>query len=86
MHISEDHAHGHIHPEHEHMSREETLKLLAYMLDHNRQHTEELHDLCHALEHAECYDAADELANAMRYYNAGNDALENALSLAQQRE
>ena len=86
MHISEDHAHGHSHPDQQPMSREETLKLLAYMLEHNRQHTEELHDLCHALEDAECYDAADELANAMRYYSTGNEALENALSLAQESE
>ena len=31
-----------------------------------------------------CYDAADELETAMRYYNAGNEALENALDLAKQ--
>ena len=84
MHISDDHAHGHSHShaDLQPMSREEALKLLSYMLDHNRHHTEELHDLCHALEDAECYDAADELSNAMQYYNDGNEALANALDLA----
>ena len=45
-----DHAH-HCHPHsHEHtgdkpMSPEEVLALLNYMLDHNRHHADELHDL-----------------------------------------
>ena len=43
---------------------------------------DELHDVYHALEDAGCFDAADELSNALRYYGAGNDALENALDLA----
>ena len=48
-----DHAH-HCHPHsHEHtgdkpMSPEEVLALLNYMLDHNRHHADELHDICHA--------------------------------------
>ena len=54
------------------------------MLDHNRHHTEELHELFHALDDAGSYDAAGELETAMRYYNSGNDALENALDLAKQ--
>ena len=84
MHISEDHPHGHSHshPDRKPMSREEMLALLTYMLDHNRHHTDELHDVYHALEDAGCFDAADELSNALRYYGAGNDALENALDLA----
>ena len=86
MHISEDHlqGHGHTHEEQPPLSREEMLKLLSYMLEHNRQHTEELHSLFHALDDDGCYDAADELENAMRYYHSGNEALENALDLARQ--
>lgn len=86
MHISKDHleGHGHTHEDPAPMSREEVLKLLHYMLDHNRHHTEELHSLFHALDDSGCYDAADELETAMRYYNAGNEALENALDLAKQ--
>lgn len=88
MHISEDHlqGHGHSHDDLQPMSREEILKLLGYMLEHNRQHTEELHGIFHALDDAGCYDAADELENAMRCYRSGNEALENALDLAKQAE
>lgn len=88
MHISEDHlqGHGHSHAEHAPMSREEILALLGYMLDHNRHHTEELHGIFHALDDDGCYDAADELENAMRCYTAGNEALANALDLARQEE
>ena len=88
MHISEDHlqGHGHSHDDLQPMSREEILKLLGYMLDHNRHHTDELHGIFHALDDAGCYDAADELENAMRSYRAGNEALENALDLARQCE
>ena len=82
-----DHPHAHEHDHHhEHPQGEDavkqTLALLRYMLEHNRQHTEELHNLFHALDDDGCYDAADELETAMRYYTAGNDALENALDLA----
>ena len=82
MHISKDHlaGHGHDHAEQAPMSREEMLVLLAYMLEHNRQHTEELYNLFHALDDDGCYDAADELETAMRYYTAGNDALDLAKS------
>ena len=88
MHISEDHlqGHGHSHDDLQPMIREEILKLLGYMLEHNRQHTEELHGIFHALDDAGCYDAADELENAMRCYRSGNEALENALDLARQAE
>ena len=88
MHISEDHlqGHGHSYDDLQPMSREEILKLLGYMLEHNRQHTEELHGIFHALDDAGCYDAADELENAMRCYRSGNEALENALDLARQAE
>lgn len=86
MHISKDHLAGdaHTHEEQTPMSREEMLALLGYMLEHNRHHTEELHTMFHALDDDGCYDAADELETAMRYYIAGNDALENALDLAKQ--
>ena len=86
MHISKDHleGHGHTHAEQAPIGYEEALKLLGYMLDHNRHHTEELHELFHALDDAGCYDAADELENAMRCYRSGNEALENALDLAKQ--
>ena len=66
-----DHAH-HCHPHsHEHtgdkpMSPEEVLALLNYMLDHNRHHADELHDICHALEDEGKAEAAAALAEALK--------------------
>ena len=84
-----DHAH-HCHPHsHEHtgnkpMSHEEVLALLTYMLDHNRHHADELHDICHTLEAAGKTEAAAALAEALHEYDHGNDKLEKALELAKQ--
>ena len=49
-------------------SPEEALALLKYMLDHNRHHAEELHELAHN------YDAVEEM-------NEANDLIEQALTL-----
>ena len=85
MHISSDHSHGHgAHPDLPPMSSEEVIRLLGFMLDHNRYHTEELHDLRRSLEDAGCSEAVAELDNAMRGYTIGNDALAKALDLAKQ--
>ena len=84
-----DHAH-HSHPHsHEHtggkpMSHEEVLALLTYMLDHNRHHADELHDICHALEDAGKTEAAAALAEALHEYDHGNSKLEKTLELANQ--
>lgn len=64
------------------MTPEETLALLGYMLDHNRQHADELHDVCHALEHEGKDEAAAKLSEALHHFDHGNDALEEALKLA----
>ena len=87
--IPYDHAH-HCHPHsHEHsgdkpMSPEEVLALLNYMLDHNRHHADELHDICHALEDEGKTEAAAALAEALHEYDHGNSKLEKALELAKQ--
>ena len=48
-----EHCHEHNHDHcHEHHSPEEALALLAYMLVHNRQHAEELHELAHSVDEA----------------------------------
>ena len=47
-----DHEHTHSH-EHSHSgfeSIQQAEALMKYMLDHNRHHAEELHELCHKLE------------------------------------
>ena len=66
------------------MSHEEVLALLTYMLDHNRHHADELHDICHALEDAGKTEAAAALAEALHEYDHGNSKLEKALELAKQ--
>jgi hypothetical protein len=83
MHISSDHTHGHgAHPDLPPMSSEEVIRLLGFMLDHNRYHTEELHDLRHALEDAGKQEAADAVSAALHYFDHCNDALEDALKIA----
>lgn len=42
------HEHGHCHACE--VNTEETAALLKYMLDHNRHHADELHDLAHGLD------------------------------------
>ena len=54
------------------------------MLDHNRHHADELHDICHALEDAGKTEAAAALAEALHEYDHGNSKLEKALELAKQ--
>ncbi len=78
------HSHEHEH-EHERCgacggTAEETLALLKYMLDHNRHHADELHDLAHELDsearelvHAAVMDiesSNDKLARALKLLNA----------------
>ncbi len=79
------HTHEHTHADgsthsHSHAaasSPEEALALLKYMLDHNRHHAEELHDLAH------CFDdvTADLIHDAVDKLGESNDLLEQALSL-----
>ncbi len=84
--ITHDHGHHHDH-HHDHgaqpaMSPEETMALLTYMLDHNRHHAEELHDICHTLEHEGKADAAAKLADALHYFDHCNEAMAEAVALA----
>ncbi len=85
------HEHGHSH-EHTHAdgtththshshevasSPEEALALLTYMLDHNKHHAEELHDLGHCFDSVE----ADLIHDAVDKLNESNVLIEQALSL-----
>ena len=79
------HVHTHAHSDgtahsHSHAaasSPEEALALLKYMLDHNRHHAEELHELAH------CFDdvTADLIHDAVDRLGDSNALLEQALSL-----
>lgn len=73
-HMHHDHPHTHEVKEH---SQEETLALLNYMIDHNRHHAEELHELAHsAKEEAEVL-----IHEAVELFDQGNEKLEKALQL-----
>ena len=72
--------HDHIHPhQHAHgqddVSPEEVLALLKYMLEHNRHHADELHDLAHQVPE----DVEQILHQALEQYGAANDKLAEAL-------
>lgn len=75
------HAHGHegTLPA---MSPEETMALLTYMLDHNKHHAEELHDIVHALEAMGKTEAAEKLAEAMHLFDHCNETMAEAVKLA----
>lgn len=69
--------HGHTHTHQVASSPEEAEALLRYMLDHNKHHAEELHELSHCFEDEISdlvHDAVDTLMNSNNY-------LEQALSL-----
>lgn len=69
-----DHDHAHHHETH---SPAETLALLAYMVDHNRHHAEELHDLAHSVDG----EARQLLHEALVDLNVGNEKLAEALRI-----
>lgn len=83
----QEHGHSHAHHhDHEHShehggfeSLEQAQALMRYMLDHNRHHAEELHEVCHKLEHMEKEAAAGVLGEALEHFRTGNDLLEQAL-------
>ena len=70
------HEHGHSHEHREH-SPEETLALLRYMIDHNKHHAEELHELAHSIGG----DAASLIHDAIVDFNLANEKLEEALQI-----
>lgn len=78
--MHDDHSHSHEHG-HAHHSEEETLALLTYMLDHNRHHSEDIHEIYRDLEAAGKADAAKLLHDAMELFNQANDKLDEALKL-----
>ena len=79
-----EHEHKHSHP-HEHGpisafdSLEQAEALMSYMLDHNRHHAEELHELCHKLEASGKTEAAKLIDEAVDEFGAGNELLAKAL-------
>ena len=80
------HVHAHPHGETNAMSPEETLALLNYMLDHNRHHADELHDVCHSLEANGKTAAAEKLAEALHHFDHSNLLLAEAVALSKETE
>lgn len=78
------HSHDH---DHEHCSvcggtSAETVALLTYMLDHNRHHADELHDLAHELDG----EARELVHAAVIDIESSNDKLARALKLIKTEE
>ena len=73
-----EHSHGHSHGGFD--SPEQAAAVAAYMLEHNRRHAEELHEVCHKLEDMGKTAAAEKLGEALAAYNAGNESLAEALA------
>ena len=94
MHFHDGIAHDHMH-EHEHShgasgphvhgevaafdSDEQAVALMSYMLDHNKHHAEELHELAHKLDNGGKDEAAHLIEHALEHYFAGNEELAKAL-------
>ena len=81
MHI----GHGEHHHDHDaeeiqgFASLDQALAVMQYMLDHNRHHAEELHNLTHRLEAMEKDNAAALLDMALDAFHQGNQRLEAAI-------
>ena len=82
-----NHAHEHAaHHAHSHdgaapLSEEQTLALMTYMLDHNRSHADELHNIAHALADQGRGEAAALVSDAVHYFGHCNEKLAEALAL-----
>jgi len=81
--LSHEHGEGHTHTHGDvtaFESVEQAIALMSYMLDHNKHHAEELHELSHKLEATGKENAAQLIGVALEKYYAGNEDLEKALN------
>ena len=77
-----EHGHGHVHthgPVTAFDSIEQAEALMSYMLDHNRHHADELHELCHKLEDSGKGEAEKLIDEAVEQFGEGNELLAKAL-------
>jgi hypothetical protein len=78
-----EHSHGSAGPEHSGDTPAEGIgkitTILAYMLDHNKQHTEELEELAGKLARANREDAAALLRQGVEDFKRGNEKFAQAL-------
>lgn len=76
-----DDEHCHCHEDHKEHSASEDIALLKYMIEHNRHHGEDLHELFHALDGTGKKEAAALVGEAMHFFDHGNEKLSAALKL-----
>lgn len=89
-----EHSHEHHHHDHDHVhgditafeSTEQAVMILGYMLEHNRSHAEELHEICHRLEATGEEEAAEYLDKAVDSFREGNDLMDKALRILKKEE
>lgn len=74
-------CHAHTHEGQAAHGTDETVALLNYMIDHNKHHGEDLHEIYHALEAAGKTEAANLVHDAMHNFDHGNEKLAEALKL-----
>ena len=60
--------------------------VVSYMLEHNRSHAEELHNICHRLEASGQAEAAALIDLAVDMFQSGNEDIEKALELLKKAE
>ncbi|MGI6218000.1 MAG: hypothetical protein ACOYIK_10380 [Coriobacteriales bacterium] len=69
------HKHGNVPAEGTPVDKQ--VALLAYMVDHNRSHAEELHELAHEMDG----EAAELVHSAVELFDKGNEKLAQALKI-----
>ena len=63
-------------------SAEQSVALLAYMVEHNKSHARELHDVAHEISE----EAADLIHEAVALYEKENEKLSQALEILKKGE
>jgi len=79
------HEHSHSHSDIAKGSDQQVEKLLAYLLEHNIQHTNELLALAAKIAEQGFAEVADQITTSVEQYRQGNAALSDALRLAQEK-
>ena len=81
MHDFHEHEHEHFHENITAFeSKDQAIALVGFMLEHNKSHTEELHEVCHKLEASDEKEAAFLIDDAVDHFREGNALLESALA------
>jgi hypothetical protein len=86
MHGGHGHIHQHNNEEHGNNDAARNLALLTYMLEHNRQHADEIHEMAHALYHENKENAARLLDESLELFKAGNEKIAAALEILNKGE